>query len=46
MSTIATTTDSRSPTYSGRFGRKEIEMAEHEMPGLVAMRRSTATANP
>ena len=25
------------------FGRKEIQLAEHEMPGLMAMRRSTPT---
>ena len=24
------------------FGRKEIELAEHEMPGLMAMRREHA----
>jgi adenosylhomocysteinase len=35
------------------FGRKEIELAEHEMPGLMAMRaefgepsRSPAPASP
>jgi len=28
------------------FGRKEIELAEHEMPGLMAMRREHAAAQP
>ncbi len=28
------------------FGRKEIEMAEHEMPGLMAMRREHAAEQP
>src|SRR5918992_1545556 len=28
------------------FGRKEIELAEHEMPGLMAMRREYADAQP
>ena len=28
------------------FGRKEIRLAEHEMPGLMAMRASTAQAQP
>ena len=27
------------------FGRKEIRLAEHEMPGLMAMRGSTAPAS-
>jgi len=28
------------------FGRKEIELAEHEMPGLMAIRREQAAAQP
>jgi adenosylhomocysteinase len=28
------------------FGRKEIEIAEHEMPGLMAIRRKYATTKP
>jgi len=28
------------------FGRKEIELAEHEMPGLMALRREYAAAQP
>ena len=28
------------------FGRKEIELAEHEMPGLMALRREYAEAQP
>src|SRR5881275_2274866 len=28
------------------FGRKEITLAEHEMPGLMAMRREYAEAQP
>jgi len=28
------------------FGRKEIEIAEHEMPGLMALRRKYAQAQP
>jgi adenosylhomocysteinase len=28
------------------FGRKEIELAEHEMPGLMAMRREYGEAQP
>ena len=28
------------------FGRKEIELAEHEMPGLMAMRDEYGTAKP
>ena len=28
------------------FGRREIELAEHEMPGLMAMRAEYATARP
>src|SRR5581483_6514085 len=28
------------------FGRKEIELAEHEMPGLMAMRRQYQDSGP
>ena len=28
------------------FGRKEIELAEHEMPGLMAMRSEYASTQP
>ena len=28
------------------FGRKEIRLAEHEMPGLMALRREYAAAQP
>jgi len=28
------------------FGRKEIELAEHEMPGLMALRREFGPAKP
>lgn len=28
------------------FGRKEIQLAEHEMPGLMAIRREFAQAQP
>src|SRR6266850_485012 len=28
------------------FGRKEIQLAEHEMPGLMALRREYAEAQP
>src|ERR1700730_5772684 len=30
----------------GEFGRKEITLAEHEMPGLMAVRREYADAQP
>ena len=28
------------------FGRKEIQLAEHEMPGLMAMRAEYGTSKP
>ncbi|MDQ1503036.1 MAG: adenosylhomocysteinase, partial [Actinomycetota bacterium] len=28
------------------FGRKEIQLAEHEMPGLMAMRREYGEIQP
>ena len=49
---MTTTTDSATPAGAGApdfkvadlsladFGRKEIELAEHEMPGLMALRRA------
>ena len=38
---------SRSPTSSlAEFGRKEIRLAEHEMPGLMAIREEYAAAQP
>ena len=30
----------------GEFGRKEIRLAEHEMPGLMELRREYAEARP
>ena len=30
----------------GHFGRKEIRLAEHEMPGLIAVRREYADSRP
>ena len=29
-----------------RFGRKEIELAEHEMPGLMAIRKEYMSQQP
>ena len=29
-----------------RFGRKEMELAEHEMPGLMALRKEYAGKKP
>lgn len=43
---------SSEPTYKvadlslAEFGRKEIDIAEHEMPGLMAIRRKYATEKP
>ena len=31
---------------SVRFGRKEIELAEHEMPGLMALREELGASKP
>ncbi|WP_290721228.1 adenosylhomocysteinase, partial [Gordonia sp. UBA7599] len=31
---------------SADFGRKEIELAEHEMPGLMELRREFADVEP
>ena len=51
-----TTVSSKSPTDRPEFkvadlsladfGRKEIELAEHEMPGLMALRERYATDQP
>src|SRR5436190_7674622 len=55
---MTTTTDSATPTGAGApdfkvadlsladFGRKEIELAEHEMPGLMALRRRYGAEQP
>ena len=42
--TAARTADFKVADLSlAEFGRKEITLAEHEMPGLMALRASTAT---
>src|SRR5436305_813191 len=47
MSTTATKTDFKVADLSqAEFGRKEIRLAEHEMPGLMAIRREYADAQP
>jgi adenosylhomocysteinase len=47
MSTTAAQTDFKVADLSlAAFGRKEIQLAEHEMPGLMAMRREYADAQP
>src|SRR6266566_3762427 len=55
---MTTTTDSTTPAGAGApdfkvadlslaaFGRKEIQLAEHEMPGLMAMRREYGADQP
>src|SRR6266702_3952247 len=55
---MTTTTDSATPAGAGApdfkvadlsladFGRKEIELAEHEMPGLMALRRRYGGEKP
>ena len=55
---MTTTTDSPTPAGAGApdfkvadlsladFGRKEIELAEHEMPGLMALRERYGTEQP
>ena len=43
MSTTASKTDYKVADLSlAAFGRKEIQLAEHEMPGLMATRREYA----
>jgi adenosylhomocysteinase len=47
MSTTAAKTDFKVADLSlAGFGRKEIQLAEHEMPGLMATRREYADAQP
>ncbi len=47
MSTTALKTDFKVADLSlASFGRKEIELAEHEMPGLMATRREYADRQP
>src|SRR5438874_1427859 len=47
MSTTAAKTDFRVADLSlAEFGRKEIRLAEHEMPGLMATRREFADTQP
>jgi len=52
-STMATaTTDAKAPNYLvkdislAEWGRKEISIAEHEMPGLMAVRKKFGAAKP
>src|SRR3989440_6453129 len=45
--TAATATDHRVADLSlAGFGRKEIQLAEHEMPGLMAMREEYGASRP
>jgi adenosylhomocysteinase len=47
MSTTAAKTDFKVADLElAAFGRKEIQLAEHEMPGLMAMRREYADSRP
>jgi adenosylhomocysteinase len=47
MSTTAAKTDFKVADLElGSFGRKEIQLAEHEMPGLMATRREYAERQP
>src|SRR5438067_2930065 len=47
MSTTAATTDFKIAEIGlAEFGRKEIRLAEHEMPGLMATRREYAERQP
>ncbi|MDT0310227.1 adenosylhomocysteinase [Streptomyces sp. DSM 44917] len=47
MTTSATAQDFKVADLSlAEFGRKEITLAEHEMPGLMAIRREYAEAQP
>jgi adenosylhomocysteinase len=46
-STVATDTDFKVADLAlAEFGRKEIALAEHEMPGLMAIRREYSAAQP
>ncbi|MBB4664420.1 adenosylhomocysteinase [Conexibacter arvalis] len=47
MTATSTTPDFKVADLSlAAFGRKEIELAEHEMPGLMAIRKEYAAAQP
>src|SRR5437588_12602049 len=47
MTTVTETTDYKVADISlADFGRKEITLAEHEMPGLMAMRDEYAASKP
>src|SRR5436305_3212138 len=47
MSTTAAKADFKvADLWLAAFGRKEIQLAEHEMPGLMAMRREYAEEQP
>src|SRR3954451_9622278 len=47
MTTITETTDYKVADIGlAEFGRKEIRLAEHEMPGLMAMRREYGEQKP
>jgi adenosylhomocysteinase len=47
MSTTTTTTEFKVADLSlAAFGRKEIQLAEHEMPGLMSTRREYAESRP
>src|SRR3954453_14267186 len=47
MTTLTETTDYKVADISlAEFGRKEITLAEHEMPGLMAMRREYGAEQP
>src|SRR5256885_6274756 len=47
MTTITETTDYKVADIGlADFGRKEIRLAEHEMPGLMAMREEYGTQKP
>src|SRR5881398_4028215 len=47
MSTTATKTDFKVADIGlAEFGRKEIRLAEHEMPGLMAMREAYGAQKP
>jgi adenosylhomocysteinase len=47
MTTLTETTDYKvADTSLAEFGRKEIQLAEHEMPGLMAMRAEYGAQKP
>ena len=47
MSTTAAKTDFKvADLQLAAFGRKEIRLAEHEMPGLMAMREEYGVSQP